>query len=85
MCAVDAMTMLPMYSKSIMGAMTDSTYRELSVIVCKGLTLLIRSNQLALEDQQESPEIESENDTDPEIQEGRIRDEDLGEEIVGIL
>ena len=85
MCAVDAMTMLPMYSKSIMGAMTDSTYREL----CKGLTLLIRSNQLALEDQQESPEIESENDseseTDPEIQEGRIRDEDLGEEIVGIL
>ena len=89
MCAVDAMTMLPMYSKSIMVAMTDSTYRELSVIVCKGLTLLIRSNQLALEDQQESPEIESENDseseTDPEIQEGRIRDEDLGEEIVGIL
>lgn len=79
--------MLPLYSKSIMGAMTDATYRELSVIVCKGLTLLIRSNQLALEDREESPEVEndSESETDPEIQEGKIRDEDLGEEIVGIL
>lgn len=90
MCAVDTATVLPMYNKSIMGAMTDSTYRELSVIVSKGLTLLIRSNQLALEEEEKKEDeqeinSDSESETDAEIQEGKIKDEDLGEEIVDIL
>ena len=88
-CAVDAMTVLPMYSKSLLGAMTDATYRELSIAVCKGLTLLIRSNQMALENREETPmnenDASSDSETDPEVLEAKIRDEDLGEEIVGIM
>lgn len=86
MCAVDASTALPQYGKSLLGAMTDTQYRELSVIVCKGLTLLIRSNQMALEDTPEMSESESESDSESEeeTQEAKIRDDDLGEEIVSV-
>lgn len=85
-CAVDASTALPQYGKSLLGAMTDTQYRELSVIVCKGLTLLIRSNQMALEDTPEMSESESESDSESEeeTQEAKIRDDDLGEEIVSV-
>ena len=83
-CAVDASTALPQYGKSLLGAMTDTQYRELSVIVC--LTLLIRSNQMALEDTPEMSESESESDSESEeeTQEAKIRDDDLGEEIVSV-
>ena len=85
-CAVDTSTALPQYGKSLLGAMTDTQYRELSVIVCKGLTLLIRSNQMALEDTPEMSESESESDSESEeeTQEAKIRDDDLGEEIVSV-
>ena len=96
--AVDTATTLPAFIKNLLAAMTDSRYRELSIIVSKGLTLLIRSNQMALEQateeeedehgdgrggmQKEESESESESESEEEIQESKIRDEDLGEEIV---
>ena len=47
--ADDAAAALEQFGQSILGAMTDKNYKELSVIICKGLTLLIRSSQLSLE------------------------------------
>ena len=42
--------------------MTDRNYKELSVIICKGLTLLIRSNQLSLQNQSTPSLDENEED-----------------------
>lgn len=57
-CADDAAAAFEQYGNSILGAMTDKNYKELSVIICKGLTLLIRSNQLALENSEKVTEEE---------------------------
>lgn len=59
-CADDAAAAFEQYGNSILGAMTDKNYKELSSIICKGLTLLIRSNQLALENKQTTTEEEEE-------------------------
>ena len=40
-CADDAAVAFEQFGNSILGAMTDRNYKELSVIICKGLTLLI--------------------------------------------
>ena len=49
---------MPAFCTSILGAMTDKTYPELGIIVCKGLALLIHSNQLALREPQAEEEAE---------------------------
>ena len=61
-CTDDCATAVPAYCTSILGAMTDKTYPELGVIVCKGLALLIHSNQLALRDPQMEEEVERDED-----------------------
>lgn len=61
-CADDAADALQQYGNSILGAMTDRNYKELSVIICKGLTLLIRSNQLSLQNQSTPSLDENEED-----------------------
>lgn len=88
-CSLDAATILPAYSKNLFGAMTDTRYRELGIIVSKGLTLLVRSSQLAMEEETENMQgdesdgdSESDSESEEEIQESKIRDDDLSEEIV---
>ena len=73
-CADDCATAVPAYCSSIIGAMTDKTYPELSITVCKGLTLLIRSNQLALEEKH-SDSMRSE-------EEGKTTADDAEDEMV---
>ena len=86
-CADDCATAVPAYCSSIIGAMTDKTYPELSITVCKGLTLLIRSNQLALEEKhEEKEEKEEEEEEDSESmmseEEGKTTADDAEDEMV---
>ena len=82
-CADDCATAVPAYCSSIIGAMTDKTYPELSITVCKGLTLLIRSNQLALEEKHEEKE-EKEEDSESMMseEEGKTTADDAEDEMV---
>lgn len=89
-CADDAAVAFEQFGNSILGAMTDRNYKELSVIICKGLTLLIRSNQLALENQHEMNEEEeeedsSEGDSTSQMSEEELKgsQDDFTDEIVG--
>lgn len=86
-CADDCATAVPAYCSSIIGAMTDKTYPELSITVCKGLTLLIRSNQLALEEKhEEEEEKEEDEEEDSESmmseEEGKTTADDAEDEMV---
>lgn len=86
-CADDCATAVPAYCSSIIGAMTDKTYPELSITVCKGLTLLIRSNQLALEEKhEEKEEKEEDEEEDSESmmseEEGKTTADDAEDEMV---
>ena len=86
-CADDCATAGPAYCSSIIGAMTDKTYPELSITVCKGLTLLIRSNQLALEEKhEEEEEKEEDEEEDSESmmseEEGKTTADDAEDEMV---
>lgn len=83
-CADDCATAVPAYCSSIIGAMTDKTYPELSIIVCKGLTLLIRSNQLALEEKHEEKEEDEEEDSESMMseEEGKTTADDAEDEMV---
>ena len=45
--ARDTASTLPQFSNSLLGAMNDKTYPSLSIRICEGFILLIRSNQLA--------------------------------------
>ena len=86
-CADDCATAVPASCSSIIGAMTDKTYPELSITVCKGLTLLIRSNQLALEEKhEEEEEKEEDEEEDSESmmseEEGKTTADDAEDEMV---
>ena len=86
-CADDCATAVPAYCSSIIGAMTDKTYPELSITVCKGLTLLIRSNQLALEEKHEEKEekVEDEEEDSESMmseEEGKTTADDAEDEMV---
>lgn len=86
-CADDCATAVPAYCSSIIGAMTDKTYPDLSITVCKGLTLLIRSNQLALEEKhEEKEEKEEDEEEDSESmmseEEGKTTADDAEDEMV---
>ena len=64
-CAEDVQQTLPANYKTLLAAMNDTTYRSLAISICKGLTLLVRSNQRALNgshDSEESPDASSKED-----------------------
>lgn len=84
-CTDDCATAVPAFCTSIIGAMTDKTYPELGVIVCKGLALLIRSNQMALGDPRAEEEVEKDEDDSESVmseEEPKASQEDAEDEQV---
>lgn len=76
-CADDAAAAFEQYGNSILGAMTDKNYKELSSIICKGLTLLIRSNQLALENKQMTTQEEEEESLSDDDSVSQMSEDDM--------
>ena len=59
--ARDTASTIPQWSTSLLGAMNDKTYLSLSIRICEGFILLIRSNQIA----QGSNPFDASNDSEP--------------------
>lgn len=85
-CAVDASTALPAIRKESAGSDDGHAVSRAQRDRLQGPDAADRSNQMALEDTPEMSESESESDSESEeeTQEAKIRDDDLGEEIVSV-